>query len=253
MRYDDKKKLDDLLIVEATKVFRAKINADEPKFRSDFCLQKGRLLEKRTDNIVSECLTLVSSQCQEMFCDLLGASIFKESYVYAFDAFLTPGFGTREASYPSFSDRAKYIIRAVPPKAGNRRPDMLDLIEPQMAIETRVRYADETTGKLEPFVLKLAKKFSSLLPYEKKKEGETAETMMRNLRNGIPPDNPRSPVDILNAIWRVYFERLDQLAKVEDRSKLWLLMNNLCLKSLEIYEYRHWSKHARLTAINQRA
>jgi len=128
------------------------------------------------------------------------------------------------------------------------------------------------TGKLEPIVLAQANKFASLLPYENK-EGENTEMIMRNLRNEIPPDNPRSPVDILNAIWRVYFERQDQLDKsekrqdqldkvekrrdqldkAEKRSKLWVMMNNLCLKSLEIYEYRDRSKHARIAANYQGA
>ncbi len=209
-----------------------------------------------------------------MFCDLLGASIFKESYVYAFDAFLTPGSGWRDPSYPSFSNRANYIIRAALPNPGDVRPGVLDLIEesPQIAVDPVVRYADDVTGRLAPIVLAHAKKFASLLPYGNK-EGENIDSIMRNLRNGIPPDNPRSPVDILNAIWRVYFERQDQinkvekrqdqldkvekrrdqLDKVEKRSKLWVLMNNLCLKSLEIYEYRDRRKHARIAANYQGA
>jgi hypothetical protein len=138
---------------------------------------------------------------------------------------------------------------------------VLDVYSPQSDVRSSlVQYADDVTLELEPIVLAQAYKYASLLPYEKK-DGEKTETMMRNLQNGIPPDNPRSPVDILNAIWRVYFERLDQLDKIRDRSKLLLiedrfkllaLMNNLCLKSLEIYEYRHiqryGTKHARITA-----
>lgn len=245
------KKLDSLLINAADKAFRAKIDANPRKFERDFSLNDNLFLQDRKERIVSDCLKLVSSQCQEMFCDLLGASIFKESYVYAFDAFLAPGFGTREPSYPSFSNRAKYIIRAALTNPSDLRDGVLDLDTgiPQIAVDTIVRYADDLTSELEPIVLAQAKKFASLLPYENK-EGENTETMMRNLRNRIPPNNPRSPVDILNAIWRVYFERRDQLDKDEDRSKLLLLMNNLCLKSLEIYEYRHWNKHARIAANN---
>jgi len=123
------KDLNSLLNLEADKAFRAIIDANEPKFKRDLSLKNDLFSRTRKENIVSECLKLVSSQCQEMFCDLLGASIFKESYVYAFDAFLTPGSGWRDPSYPSFSNRAKYIIRAALPNSGDLRTGVLDLIE----------------------------------------------------------------------------------------------------------------------------
>lgn len=236
------KKFDDDVSPEAERLFADQKSRDPEKFRKEFNLSNDLFIETYEDQIKSECVKLICSQCEEMFCDFFGALIFKESYIYAFDAFISPGFGHREPKYPSLSQRSKYIKGVVFGEESKLREDILNReyflhSDGRPINEAIVKLADMITLLMEPHIRGKAREYAKIASVELK-NGLSAEDMVRNLRIGIPPDRPRSAVDILNAVWQVYIEKIDQLEGFEERSKLHSLMNNLCLKSLEIYEYR---------------
>jgi hypothetical protein len=114
--------------------------------------------------------------------------------------------------------------------------DAISKSSPAPRVPALVLLADKITNRLKPGLFEEAKKIASKIEYEK--EGsDSIEDMTRNLRVGIPPRRPRSPIDILNAVWFVFLEKQKDVGGLEDRNKLTALMTNLCLKSLEIYEY----------------
>ena len=117
-------------------------------------------------------------------------------------------------------------------------PEYFELADGIPSRSAIVKLADEVSEKLEPGLLEQARRYANEARAELE-GGDNADTMMMNLRAGIPPDQPRSAVEILNAIWKVYFERLDQETSAVGRTNIHSSMNNLCLKSLEIYEYRY--------------
>ena len=106
------KQLDGPLSTTAEMHFHDYIDQNSDRFRTDFNLHENLFVQQETDLIESECLKLVSSQSEEIFCDFFGSLLFGESYLYAFDAFLSPGFGRREPRYPALGRRAAYLKRA---------------------------------------------------------------------------------------------------------------------------------------------
>ncbi len=241
------KQIDGPLSTTADLHFDDYVKTNSDKFRSEFNLNDNLFLQTDTEVIQSECLKLVSSQSEEIFCDFFGSLLFGESYLYAFDAFLSPGFGRREPRYPALSRRSAYLKKVTLPDPKSLRKEVLnpEYFEVADGLPSRsaiVRLADEVSEKLEPALLDQARRYANEARAQLE-GGDNAETMMKNLRAGIPPDQPRSAVDILNAIWRVYFERLDQETSDIGRANIHSSMNNLCLKSLEIYEYRYRQRH----------
>ena len=229
--------IDGPLITTADMFLREEIEKDESAFQKDFGLEQNLFFSTEKERIVSECLKLVASQSQEVFCDLFGAALFGQSYLYAFDFFLSPGFGTREYDYPSLSERVRVLKDAVQIddlEILNR--DFVEKATTPSKVPAIVELADTITKRLQPGLAKDAKKIASSIEYEDKNT-DSFEDLTRNLRIGIPPRQPRSPVDILNAVWSVFLEKRSKTESFEERWKLTSLMTNLCLKSLEIYEY----------------
>jgi hypothetical protein len=229
--------LDGPLITTADLHLRNEIDKDEPGFIRDFGLEQNLFFSSERDRIISDCLRIVGSQCEEIFCDLFGAALFGRSYLYAFDFFLSPGYGTREFDYPSLVDRIRFMKEVTSVSESEiLNSESFEKAEPQTRNRPLVTLADKITGLLQPAILKIARDIASKIEYDR--EGtDTTEDLVRNLRIGIPPRRPASPIDILNAIWTVFLSKRAAMTSFEERMKLTTLMTNLCLKSLEIYEY----------------
>jgi hypothetical protein len=238
--------IDGPLVTTAEQHLHNYINSNHDIFLRDFQLTDSLFLPTEKEEIISRCLTLVESQCQELFCDLFGASLFKESFAYAFDHFLFPGFGRREYSYPSFSKRLRSIKDIFFKAISDRRSELLnETVADELNSEGRraplVILADYITDQLRPSLVEKARQIAEKIDYASR-AGEKSEEIAKNLRNHIPPNNPCSPVDILNGAWKVWFEEVDRVSSISEREKLTRMMNNLCLKSLEVYEYNRINK-----------
>jgi hypothetical protein len=99
-----------------------------------------------------------------------------------------------------------------------------------------VELADKITKRLQIGLAGEANKIASSIEYDDQ-NSDRIEDLIRNLRIGIPPRRPKSPIDILNAVWSVFLEKRSNTGGFDERWNLTSLMTNLCLKSLEIYEY----------------
>lgn len=229
--------IDGPLITTADIHLRSEIEKDEPAFIRDFGLEQNLFLSSEKDRVISDCLKLVGSQCEEIFCDIFGATLFGKSYLYAFDFFLSPGFGTREFDYPSLLDRIafmKEVTTVSEPEILNN--ESIAKATPQVRSPPLVVLADKITSLLIPGILKVANEIASRIEYNRT-GNDTIEELIKNLDIGIPPRRPASPIDILNAIWTVFLKKQSIDDSLDNRIKLTDLMTNLCLKSLEIYEY----------------
>lgn len=231
--------IDGPLVTTADLYLREEIEKDEAAFRQEFGLEQNLFFSAEKERIVSDCLKLVTSQSQELFCDLFGAALFGKSYLYAFDFFLSPGFGTREYDYPSFAERVRFLRETVEVQENEvLNIDTIVKVTPRIRIPALVTLADKITQRLHRGLAKEATKIASNIEYESA-GCDTIEDVIKNLSIGIPPRRPRSPIDILNAAWSVFLAKQERTVGFEDRAKLTALMTNLCLKSLEIYEYNH--------------
>jgi hypothetical protein len=229
--------IDGPLITTADMYLREEIEKDEPGFQKEFGLEQNLFFSTEKERIVSECLKLVASQAQEIFCDLFGSALFGKSYLYAFDFFLSPGFGTREYDYPSLSERVRVLKEAVKiddPEILNR--DFVEKATTPPRMPAIVELADKITKRLQIGLAGEANKIASSIEYDDQ-NSDRIEDLIRNLRIGIPPRRPKSPIDILNAVWSVFLEKRSNTGGFDERWNLTSLMTNLCLKSLEIYEY----------------
>jgi len=231
--------LDGPLITTAELHLRKEIEADETAFIQNFGLEQNLFFASEKDRIVSDCLKIVGSQSEELFCDLFGAALFGRSFLYAFDFFLSPGFGTREFDYPSLADRVRFMKEVTSvPESEVLNLEAIEKAGPQSRTRPLIALADKITGLLQPAILKNAREIASKVEYDRQ-GADTVDDLVRNLSIGIPPRRPASPIDILNAIWTVFLRKRAAIANFEERSKLTSLMINLCLKSLEIYEFNH--------------
>jgi hypothetical protein len=106
------RELDAGLNKKADEQLRRLIDQDVPDFRRVFGIDGDLFYEEERDRLIGNCLKIISSQSQEVFCDIFGSTLFGLSYLYAFDFFLSPGFGSREPDYPSLVDRVRYIKMA---------------------------------------------------------------------------------------------------------------------------------------------
>lgn len=229
--------IDGPLITTADVHLRTEIEKDEPSFIQEFGLEQNLFFSSEKDRIISDCLKLIGSQCEEIFCDLFGAALFGKSYLYAFDFFLSPGFGTREFDYPSLVDRIRFMKQVT----SVSEDEILDIeaisrATPQIRKPPLLNLADKITEILQPGILKIAKDIASKIEYDRT-GCDTFDELVRNLAIQIPPRRPASPIDILNAIWEVFLSKQKNVPSFGERTKLMSLMTNLCLKSLEIYEY----------------
>jgi hypothetical protein len=114
------KAFDGPLITTAEQYLHQEFERDE--VRRQFGLEETLFVTEEKDRLVSECLKIVGAQAQEAFCDLFGAALFRESYLFAFDFFISPGFGSREFNYPRLVDRVRFMKQIVT----TSEPDILD-------------------------------------------------------------------------------------------------------------------------------
>jgi len=182
-------------------------------------------------------------QAEEIFCDLFGLRIFAESYLYALEYLLSPGFrGSRTVLYPSMSNRISNLCNMA---------NTLDVIIPKQYIAGFVpedKPGDDATGLL----LRVADIVSQKnVNYISNKVTEYANAKRIPFRDHIrvkeiqhlfqdfiiPVQQSETFVDIINAAWlcRLDSTFLSSHINVHE-SERYRVLNDLVFKSLEIVE-----------------
>ncbi|MEQ1933351.1 MAG: hypothetical protein ABL962_05660 [Fimbriimonadaceae bacterium] len=182
---------------------------------------------------MGEVLEVAMKQIEEVFSDMFGVALFRESYIYAFNSFVLPGSGARLGNYPALATRVAYMRRfATELKLDLKKQP--ELPPEQSSKRKGVRaIADIIVDQAVPAVIKSAKSLVAELSFH---DGDSAADIRTNFRNKVPALQPRSPVEVLNATWEVYLDWLEHAATNKERHEKFRVMNNLCLKSLETYE-----------------
>lgn len=185
-------------------------------------------------------------QCEEIFCDFIGLSIFRESYLHAASYLLAPGLPTRRnPDYPASKQRATYHALAadqwgitIPSDYINRFDD--EQFPQQQPIKILLELADFGTSRL---AAKLIAEADSVV----KNSGfihaspVDVEKIRRCFAQCIPPQNSPNLPAIINAAWAYYLSGMNEwksmypdLANLPQR--LLELLSDLVLKSSEVFE-----------------
>ena len=183
-----------------------------------------------------------SSQSAEIFCDFFGLRLFAESYLYAFEYLLSPGFpGERSVYYPNMKRRVSYLEEAA--KAMNIAVEhkftdsFKDADEPDdKKKELLVSTADAVSASLVPELRILAQNIADKKAVPQRDLQKILD-ISKEFNLVIPTSRYHSFVDILNAGWRCYLDpglwkEISQITQ-EDRDRV---LKDIMLKSMEVSE-----------------
>ena len=185
-------------------------------------------------------------QCEEMFCDLIGLGIFRESYLHAFSYLIAPGLPYRRSyDYPGSKTRATYLLQAaaaygipVPTGYSDRFED--EAVPTDQPDRILLETADHAVMTMLPTLIGAADASISGAGIQHSKDDEVAANV-RCFAQCVPAVNAASFPSIINAAWRFHLsgmqdwkDRYRDLANSEQRCSG--LLNDLVLKSVEVFE-----------------
>jgi hypothetical protein len=190
--------------------------------------------------------TLAIKQCEETFCDFLGLRIFAESYLYAFAYLATPGINPRSYLYPSMKDRVSNLVKA---------SQTYNVAVPENYAEW---FSDDNTSMAndkESFLIQIgdnARRVATTSLIETANQiavtahlpqrlPEKIEAVLISFQLLTPASFVGDLVNILNAAWIASRDTTLWEGRVEDRLET---LNELTLKSIEIFEFETRTKEA---------
>jgi hypothetical protein len=191
-------------------------------------------------------------QCEEMFCDLIGLGIFRESYLHAFSYLIAPGLPYRRSyDYPGSKTRATYLLQAaaaygipVPNGYSDRFED--EAVPTDQPDKILLETADHAVMTMLPTLIGAADASISGAGIQHSKDDEVAANV-RCFAQCVPAVNAASFPSIINAAWRFHLsgmqdwkDRYRDLANSEQRCSG--LLNDLVLKSVEVFEIEQRQK-----------
>jgi hypothetical protein len=175
------------------------------------------------------------SQCEEIFCDVVGLSLFGEGFLYAFLYLLAPNLGgLRSEHYPTLPSRAAYladIANSLGHEVPNSfRESFFQTDRSRSADDAFIlKMADQSALAMIPKIQSTAKDLIKVAKVQLPTSAERDEALKR-FDAGIPVQTGCCIADIVNAGWK---KRI-QLA---DERELFETLNDLVLKSIEILEF----------------
>lgn len=182
------------------------------------------------------------SQSEEIFCDFFGLRLFAESYLYAFEYLLSPGFpGERSVSYPNMKCRVSYLeeaAKAMNIEVKHKFTDSFTDTDKQYDKKTElmVSTADAVSASLVPDLITLAQDFADKKAVPLRNPKDMRE-IIKEFDLVIPTSRYHDLVNILNAGWDRYldqqlWEQIPQITQ-EDRDRV---LKDIMLKSMEVSE-----------------
>lgn len=195
------------------------------------------------------------AQCEEMFCDFIGLSIFRESYLNAFEYTLLPGGGIRTPRYPAISTRIQNLKLACGALGLKISPDFGDdFTDSDVSSDTREKLfqqiADEAAEMQRTMLMEEAIKYCKdhgLAPDSQKAldklEAEIQATI-EDFRKVVPARAERSLCSIINAAWSIYADTTNYWEKnypsTNEPGRRFELIRELALKSFEVIEIEQY-------------
>lgn len=181
-------------------------------------------------------------QLEEVYCDVMGACLFGEAYLYAFAYLVSPCTpGERALYYPNVPKRVSYLERAAA-KLGVRVPngfsDYFDAEDEPTDANTKllVTAADAASEAQVDAIIDDVISFSTAKALPTRSDNEVSR-IARDFKMVVPIGAPASLTDIINAGWVCYRDSTlwNNVPQIKSHSRNRVL-NDLILKSCEISE-----------------
>ena len=181
-----------------------------------------------------------TSQIEECFCDQFGVRIFGESYLHAFAYLLAPGLAARNPAYPTNSRRAEILIAACD-RWDFRIPDgyLSNFRNGVSSLEGMDAYlcslADRVVDTLADEILAQCDKIASdaEIPPQDQQEINNVVAAFDKL---VPGTGAKSLSSIINAGWRAFHDPGFWANYPHIRERKADVLNELVLKSVEVFE-----------------
>src|SRR5271166_239466 len=182
-------------------------------------------------------------QAEETFCDFVGLWIFGESYLHAFAYLLAPKqLWVRSVLYPNLVKRVDNLMTAaadygvaVPADYKAEFEDLKTSFDRQQAF--LLSLADAASSAVTNQLRTEVKNVLASRLKNNRTEAKVAE-IFQDFEVVAPATNAGSIADIMNAGWRAFHDA-DLWKEVPQIQSKEATLNELILKSLEVYEYEH--------------
>lgn len=186
------------------------------------------------------------AQSEELFCDFLGLLIFRKSYLYSMQYLLAPGFSyERPERYPSMKARVEALEKC----ARDEGIELPDKFSENFDQNKNARNAvllslsDEVVARLTPELFAKAKEIATTKDLIKDDPDEVKRHAAA-FRGVVPPMHATSLSNLINAAWEVSLDQDDYLAKEyaiaqKDKTLRDIVLNEVLLKSIEVFEIEH--------------
>jgi hypothetical protein len=187
-------------------------------------------------------------QVEEIFSDFVGLSLFGTSYLDAFEYLLSPALSTeRDPEYPADADRAKYLehnaLRVGVTITGSYTPLFVPQISPFHPTRNTHFQMILADAASETLVTSVADHVAGLCRSRgiNPPDGQETTRIIDNFVMGVPGEHTTGLGPILNAGWSA-FRGLQFMVGHSDGDRM-RTINELMLKSVEIYEVERMTDH----------
>jgi hypothetical protein len=215
------------------------------EFRQQFPDYREQDLVARNilEDAIAESSKYAGLQAEELFSDLFAYACFGASYLRAFAYLLAPGEGTSDGKYPTHATRIN-VLRNVGTNEGEELPTAAELQFKQTGRHGNprnlfiVRMAEEAvariTDTLWKVVLEVVTKAKLVRPMR-----DQIDYHLANFRINVPSPSAKCVGNIIVAGWQRYDEIVANGGTSEKISGSLGELNEVLLKSIEVFEYRH--------------
>jgi hypothetical protein len=185
-------------------------------------------------------------QCEELFCDFIGFSLFRESFAHASSYLLSPGLPVmRSVFYPGSKQRATYHKQAA---------DTHGILLPTDYVD-RFDNESEPTDQPQSLLLSIADYATSRLVGKLIEEADNVIVgagiavsgqddigrLVRCFSQCVPPQHATGLPAIVNAAWQFYLSGMKEWNEMYpdiagSPQRLMEVLSDLVLKTIEVYE-----------------
>lgn len=185
------------------------------------------------------------SQCEEMFCDFVGLSIFGEGYLHAFHYLISPGSGSRNPAYPAMRDRAQALMQAsqrlgIAVPTGFREDLEAAAVNTNPIHKLLLDISDEASSVLFADLITAANEHCEAKGLITRNEADVTR-IYESFKRAVPATGAESIANIVNAAWRITLDpsnhwKKDYPITIKEPTKRIELIRDLALKSFEVFE-----------------
>ncbi|MFI5023749.1 MAG: hypothetical protein ACHQRJ_19125 [Alphaproteobacteria bacterium] len=183
------------------------------------------------------------SQCQEVFCDIMGVRLFGESYLYAFEYLLAPNLtGEQSPLYPPMHIRAsllahfyKHLGWEIPNKFTESFKDEESPFEPGTSESFFLSLAVDTTRSAVDALIRICLDHcnSKGIPLP---DSDERDRLYQAFSKLVPATRITNIANIVNAGWKAHFDEHLWENRAAVFVKRRTVLNDLVLKTLEVME-----------------